>query len=193
MIRYTDINSFFNRIKNLIFDSRTEWRKIEKETKSKRHLLINFLLPIALLCGTIDFVSNIFEYQLYTSFTILLTTLSTIFASIYCSILILKEITTKTEITEESCEKMIIFSSSIFFIFHSLVNVFDEGTIFRAILQLSQFLCVIPVWNGLGSIIKVSASNKAGYAVLIVLIITVIPSIFEKLFSIILDVPLATI
>ena len=58
---------------------------------------------------------------------------------------------------------------------------------------MAQFLCIIPVWNGLGIIMKVKACNKAGYAVLIVLLITIIPSIFEKLFSIILDVPLATI
>jgi hypothetical protein len=193
MIIIKDIKNFLVRIKNLIVDSKAEWKKIEKEDKSKKQLLRDFLIPMASFCGIISFTSSIFEYQLYTSITILVITIATIFAGTYSCILILKEVRTKSDITEGGCEKMIIYSASVFFIFHSLTNVFDEGSILRALLQLSQFLCVIPVWGGLGTIIKTKASNKAGFAVLIVLLITIIPSIFEKLLSIILDVPLATI
>lgn len=193
MIKYTDIKIFINRIKNLIVDSKTEWQKIKKEDKTNKQLLKSFLIPFAILCGTISFLSHIFENEIYASISIFITNVATIFAGIYCSILILKEITSHSEVKSSDCNKMILYSSAVFFLLHSLAYFFDEGSILRAILQLAQFLCIIPVWNGLGIIMKVKASNKAGYAVLIVLLITIIPSIFEKLFSIILDVPLATI
>lgn len=193
MIKYTDIKIFINRIKNLIVDSKTEWQKIKKEDKTNKQLLKSFLIPFAILCGTISFFSHIFENEIYASISIFITNVATIFAGIYCSILILKEITSHSEVKSSDCNKMILYSSAVFFLLHSLAYFFDEGSILRAILQLAQFLCIIPVWNGLGIIMKVKASNKAGYAVLIVLLITIIPSIFEKLFSIILDVPLATI
>ena len=193
MIKYTDIKIFINRIKNLIVDSKTEWQKIKKEDKTNKQLLKSFLIPFAILCGTISFLSHIFENEIYASISLLITNVATIFAGIYCSILILKEITSHSEVKSSDCNKMILYSSAVFFLLHSLAYFFDEGSILRAILQLAQFLCIIPVWNGLGIIMKVKASNKAGYAVLIVLLITIIPSIFEKLFSIILDVPLETI
>lgn len=193
MIKYTDIKIFINRIKNLIVDSKTEWQKIKKEDKTNKQLLKSFLIPFAILCGTISFLSHIFENEIYASISLFITNVATIFAGIYCSILILKEITSHSEVKSSDCNKMILYSSAVFFLLHSLAYFFDEGSILRAILQLAQFLCIIPVWNGLGIIMKVKASNKAGYAVLIVLLITIIPSIFEKLFSIILDVPLATI
>lgn len=193
MIKYTDIKIFINRIKNLIVDSKTEWQIIKKEDKTNKQLLKSFLIPFAILCGTISFLSHIFENEIYASISLFITNVATIFAGIYCSILILKEITSHSEVKSSDCNKMILYSSAVFFLLHSLAYFFDEGSILRAILQLAQFLCIIPVWNGLGIIMKVKASNKAGYAVLIVLLITIIPSIFEKLFSIILDVPLATI
>jgi magnesium-transporting ATPase (P-type) len=193
MIRYTDIKIFFIRIKNLILDSKTEWHKIKKEDKTNKELIRSFLIPFALLCGTISFLSHIFENEIYASACIFITNIATIFAGVFCSIFILREITSNSEIKDTDCNKMILYSSAVFFLLHSLAYFFEEGSILRAILQLAQFLCIIPVWNGLGIIMKVKPSNKAGYAVLIILLITIIPSIFEKLFSIILDVPIATI
>lgn len=194
MIEHTDINKFLNRFKNLILDSKNEWIKIEKENSTRKALLTEFLIPFSLLCGIIAFTGSIIDDKLYTSITIFIVTIISIYAGIYSSILIFKEVSTSNKnLPIGAGEKIIIYSSAIYFLFHAIAYFFNEGSTLRAILQLAQFLCVIPIWGGIEPILRIPKANKIGYTVFIVLLITILPTLFDKLFSIILEVPVATI
>lgn len=194
MIKYNNINKFLNRIKNLIIDPKNEWIKIDKESMSRKKTFKEFVLPFALICSILVFAGQILEEDIITSFKYFSVNLITIFAGIYCSLLILKEITTSNKaICDTDCDKMIIYASAIFFLFHSVAHFFSEGSIIRSLLILGQFSCIIPIWNGIGTIIKIDRANKTVYTIIITVLITLLPSIFEQLFSILFNIQIASI
>jgi len=194
MIEYTNTNKFIKRFKNLLIDSKNEWLKIKKEDKTRKTLLTEFLIPFSLLCGIIAFTGSILDGDLYTAVTIFIVTIISIYAGIYCSIIIFKEVTiSKKEIPINARENIIVYSASIYFLFHAITFFFNEGSTIRALLQLAQFLCIIPIWGGIEPLLRIPKANKIGYTILIVLLITILPTLFDKLFSIILEVPIATI
>lgn len=184
----------FYRIKNLIIDSKREWYVIDNEVISRKKQFKEFVTPFAILCSVIVFIGQIIEDDFFTSFKYFSASFITILLSIYCSFLILKEITNSNKsIEERDCENMVIYSSAVFFVFHSFAYLFNDDSIIRSLLTIAQFVCIITIWNGVGTIIKVNRSNKTGYTAIIALLITVIPSIIEQLLYIILNIQIASI
>lgn len=187
-----DIKQIFSRVKTLVINPAKEWNKIKSEEPSTKELFYDFAFPFLAVCSAFIFLGRFMEDGLITGFKCFLVSFISMSTGMYAGAKILKEMTASNENTTESdCFKMVIYSSSVFCLFHGFSGLFGSHSILSNLLILTQFIAVWTIWYGTKPIIKTTKNNKTGYTLIISLLIILLPLIMEKLLTIIFIIPVA--
>lgn len=186
-----DIKSIFSRVKTLVINPSREWNKIKTEEPETKELFYFFAFPFLAICSAFIFVGSFMEDGLIIGIKSFFVSFLAMTLAMYTGAKILKEMTNSNQHTSEAdCFKMIIYSSSVFCLFHGFSGLFGSHTIISNLLVLTQFIAVWTIWNGTMPIIKTKKTNKTGYTLIIALLIFLLPLALEKLLSIVFGIPI---
>ncbi len=192
MRNYINIKRILLRVKTLIINPSKEWNKIKAEEHTTKELFYNFVFPFLALCSLLIFVGGFLAGGLLIGIKSLFGSFIAMTLSMYTGSKILKEITNSYEnTTEKDCFKMIIYSSSVFCLFHSLSGLLSVLSILSNLFGLTQFIAVWTIWNGIKPIMKTNKSNLTGFTFVIALLTLLLPLVLEKLLAVVLGIPIA--
>lgn len=187
-----NIKGIFSRVKSLVTTPAKEWNKIKSEQPTTKELFYDFAFPFTALCSFLIFIGRFIDDGFIIGIKWFVVSFMSMSLAMFLGAKILKEMTnTNKSTTETDCFKMVVYSASVFCVFHSFAGLFGAHSIISNILVLIQFVAVWTVWNGTKPIIKTSKANKTGYTLIISLLIFLLPLLLEKLFTIIFIIPVA--
>lgn len=192
MINNIDIKGIFSRVKSLVVTPAKEWNKIKSEEQATKELFYGFAFPLLAICSAFIFFGRIMEDGFIIAIKCFLVSFLSMATAMYTGAKILKEMTnSNNNTTETDCFKMIIYSSSVFCLFHGFSGLFGSHTVISNLLILTQFIAVWTIWNGTKPIIKTNKSNKTGFTLIIALLIFLLPMVLEKLLTVVFNIPIA--
>lgn len=187
-----DIKRIFSRVKTLVINPSKEWNKIKNEDSGTKDLFYDFAFPFIAICSSFVFLGRFIEDGFLTGFKCFLVSFISMTSGMYVGGRILKEMTASNKnVSQIDCFKLIIYSSSVFCLFHGISRFFGTNSILSNILILTQFLAIWTIWTGTNPIIKTNKNNKTGYTLIISLIIFLLPLVLEKLLTIVFSIPVA--
>lgn len=196
MINLSNYYSFTRRTKELITNSRKEWKIIDNEHNKISKIVKEYILPLSIICSIVVFLGSLFRfnYALWPSVKMSIITIVSIFLSIYTSSAILNEfINSIKDIKKDNIKKVVIYACGVFFVFHTLSVIFYEDGFIKSIFQLSQFICGIPIFTSIDTALNLKREKAWTFTIFITILITGIPNILEQILERILNIPIASI
>jgi len=195
-IRYQDLSLTLKKTKNILISPHQYWLELANIEEQKKDLYIHYALPLIGMCSLFVFVGTLVNFQNIThAFTQMISTFISLTAGIYLSTLIIKLMAPSFQASSNENRNfmLVIYSTSIFCIFHSIANTFSYFSFYRQLFILFELYFVRLLWLGATPILHIPEKKKAGFTLISGLIILSIPMILEKLLSYILQIPIISI
>lgn len=186
------LNSIF-RTRNLLLSTKNEWERIASETSIINDLFRNFAFPVTFLCAIIASIGTYIHSQ------DAIIALSKLFVDIFAlnlgiygaaKLILLLSPSFQLSIKDDLVFTLVVYSSSIFCVFHGIAQLFSPYSFLNQISLLLELYFIRILWIGTESLLPINNSKRPGFIVMASLLILVIPLIFERMFSILFRLPL---
>ncbi len=187
-----NIKNSFSRWLNLLLDPKKEWEIIAQEVNTVKSIFINFAFPIIAICSLLSFTGSLIHTG---SLRISISQLAVSFLSLYLAFFaagkMIKLLAPNfiLEIKYVTIYQLIIYSGSIFCLFHGLAKLFTSDSLLNQISLVFELYFIRVLWLGLSPLLTISENKKPGFIITASLLILVLPLIFERMFSIIFRLP----
>ncbi len=186
------LNSLF-RTRNLALTPKREWERIATENSSTKELFRNFSFPVIALCAIIAAGGTyIHTKDVLIAGSKLFVDFLALNLGLYCAakLIVLLTPNFQLQINENVIFKLVIYSASIFCVFHGLAQLFTPFSFLNQICLLLELYFIRILWLGTASILPIANNKRPGFTVMASLLILVLPLIFERMFSILFRLPL---
>jgi hypothetical protein len=177
---------------SLLLDPKKEWETIAQEVNTVKSIFINFAFPIIAICSLLSFTGSLIHTG---SLRISISQLAVSFLSLYLAFFAAGKMIKllapnfRLEIKYLTIYQLIIYSGSIFCLFHGLAKLFTSDSLLNQISLVFELYFIRVLWLGLSPLLTISENKKPGFIITASLLILVLPLIFERMFSIIFRLP----
>ena len=185
------INSFF-RFRNLLFLPKKEWERVAHEHSQIKELFLRFAFPIITLCSLIAFAGMMIHKQgLGIGISQFFVAFLSFNLGIYSAAKIIELLAPnfQIQIKSEIIFQLVIYSASIFCLFHGIAKLFSPYSFLNQISLILELYFIRILWLGTAPLLPLSESKRPGFTIMASLLILVLPLIFERMFSIIFRLP----
>jgi hypothetical protein len=186
------LNSFF-RIRNILFTPQQEWARVAHEDVNTRELFFNYTLPIVFCCALIEGIGfSIHKDSIALGIIQFFVAFGALNAGIYSAVRILEFLSPnfQLQIKRENLFKLVIYSASVFCIFHATAKLFSPYSFLNQLCLILELYFIRVLWLGINPLIPIASSKRAGYTIIASLLILVLPILFERMFSILFKLPI---
>lgn len=187
-----NIKYFLSRWLKLLIDPKKEWNLITQEVDTAKSIFISFAFPVIAICSLLSFAGGF----IYTgSLSIGISQLAVSFLSLHLAFFVAGKLIKllapnfQLEIKYETIYQLIIYSGSIFCLFHCLAKLFPTYSFLNQICLVFELYFIRILWLGISPLLPISENKKPGFTIMASLLILVLPLIFERMFSIIFKLP----
>jgi hypothetical protein len=183
---------FLSRWLKLLIDPKKEWDLIAQEINTVKSIFISFAFPVIAVCSLLSFAGSLIHTG---SLSIGISQLAVSFLSLNLAFFVagklIKLLTPnfQLEIKSETIYQLIIYSGSIFCLFHGLAKLFPTYSFLNQICLVFELYFIRILWLGISPLLLISENKKPGFTIMASLLILVLPLIFERMFSIIFKLP----
>ncbi|MFA9372002.1 MAG: YIP1 family protein [Labilibaculum antarcticum] len=190
--RPKNIKHSLSRWLNLLIDPKKEWDIIAQELNTVRSIFIRFAFPVITVCSLLAFAGGLIHTG---SLSIGISQLAVSFLSLNLAFFVAGKMIKllapnfQLEIKSETIYQLIIYSGSIFCLFHSLAKLFPNYSFLNQICLVFELYFIRVLWLGIPPLLTLSENKKPGFTIMASLLILVLPLIFERMFSIIFKLP----
>ncbi|MGQ1910234.1 hypothetical protein ACT3CE_10625 [Marinifilum sp. RC60d5] len=180
------LSSFF-RLRNLLLTPKSEWERIAHEKLRPEKLFLNFAFPVIAISSIISAVG------IFIHTHDIVSTLSRFFVEflslniglfVAARIIILLTPNFQLKIASGIIFKLVLYSASVFCIFHGLANLFSPYSFLNQICLLSELYFIRILWLGTTPLLPIADNKRPGFTFTASLLILALPLIFERMFSI---------
>ncbi|NOU61036.1 hypothetical protein [Marinifilum caeruleilacunae] len=186
------LNSLF-RTRNLLLTPKREWERIAPESSTTKELFRNFAFPVIAICAIIAAGGTyIHTKEVWVSVAKFFVDFLALNLGLFCAakLIVLLSPNFQLSIKAEVVFKLVIYSASVFCIFHGIAQLFSPFSFLNQICLLLELYFIRILWLGTSSILPIANNKRPGFTVMASLLILVLPLIFERLFSILFRFPL---
>jgi hypothetical protein len=186
------LNSLF-RTRNLLLTPKREWERIAPENSLTKELFRNFAFPVIAICAIIAAGGTyIHTKDAIVAGSKLFVDFLALNLGLYCAakLIILLSPNFQLDIKTDVVFKLVIYSASIFCVFHGIAQLFTPFSFLNQICLLLELYFIRILWLGTVSILPITNNKRPGFTVMASLLILVLPLIFERMFSILFRLPL---
>lgn len=189
MINKAELNFWLKRIGQLLLYPSQEWRKIKEEPIERNTFFREFLIPFCIVVSVLVLLAGSLHLNFFHSLGYALISLISNFFGTYAVFLLIKEyLNGKKLCTDNAALGLIVYSSVVFLLFHSLSSIL--GSNFLG--QLTNLLSLIflrTLYTGIYITIDLTDNQKTNLFIITSLAIIFIPSIIHKLLMILFHIP----
>ncbi len=192
IFRSKNILNSFTRWLNLLISPAIEWEVIAKETYRVQSIFITFLFPVTAICSAISFAGALIHSgSLLIGISQFFISFLSLNLGFYASGKMIKLMAPnfQLQIKSESIYPLIIYSGAIFCLFHSLAKLFTPYSFLNQISLVFELYFIRVLWLGISPLLPISQNKKAGFTIMVSLLILILPLLFERMFSIIFKLP----
>lgn len=191
-IHAKNIKHSFTRWFKLLIDPKREWEIIAQEQTTVKSIFISFAFPVIAVCSLLSFSGGLIHTKSLSiassQFAVSFLSLNLAFYSAGKLIKLLAP-NFQLEIKPATIYQLIIFSGSIFCMFHGLSKLFSTYSFLNQICLVFELYFIRILWLGISPLIPIAENKKAGFTIMGSLLILVLPLLFERMFSIIFKLP----
>ena len=190
-----NIGDVYQRTTNILLNPIETWNEIKTERKSKKEVINQFLIPIAITVGICSLFGTLFFSKIGDTFSIgyvlfngVLSFL-VLFLEVYFSALLISEIATSfsPESDSDSAFSLVIYSQAPFYVSLAVVKLFPQ-LLFLSILSIYT---IYHFWIGSLKLLKIQEDKRIIFLLLsmlvIILIFLLLSVIFDSLYDIVLS------
>lgn len=188
-----NIKYFLSRWIKLLIDPKKEWDTIAQEIITVKSIFISFAFPVIAVCSLLSFAGGLIHTR---SLSIGISQLAVSFLSLHLAFFIAEKLIKllapnfQLKIKSETIYQLIIYSGSIFCLFHGLAKLFPTYSFLNQICLVFELYFIRVLWLGISPLLSISENKKPGFTIMASLLILVLPLIFERMFSIIFKLPI---
>lgn len=184
-----NLQYIYDRTKQLLFKPESEWDIINDEYTGVKEILKGYLIPLTAIVSAIVLLFSFLEYSIWQSVCIAIINFLSAIAGTWCSFLFCREyLNNKAGDAENTALNLIVYSSALFILFHSLATAFGSG-FFGQLMLLSSLLFIRTLYIGINKIDLKTAAQKKNLLIISALSIIFIPVIIKKLLMILFHIP----
>lgn len=187
----TFIHSFI-RLRNLLFSTTNEWEIIALENKKTNALFFSFAFPIIAFSALLSFVGiALYSKSWGIGISQFFVTFLALNIGLFVSAKIIQLLTPnfQIQVKDEKIFQLIIYSASIFCLFHGMAKLFLTLGFLHQICLVLKLYFIRALWQGSKALLPLHENKRPSFIIMASLLVIVIPIIFERLFSIIFNLP----
>jgi len=190
------INNFLKtiiRMQNLLVNPKKEWERIAIENLKIKQIFLKFAFSLVVFCSLISFIGvMIRQRSIGVGISMFFVSLLSLLAGIYTAAKFVDWLTPnfQLKIKSEIIFQLVIYSASIFCLFHASSKLFTTYSFLRQIILLAELYFIRILWIGTGLLLSVTDNKRPGFTIMASLLIIVLPLIFERMFSILFKLPI---
>ncbi|RUT78518.1 hypothetical protein [Ancylomarina longa] len=180
-------------LQNLLFTPQKEWERIAAENLGIKQIFLKFTFPLITICSLISFTGVLIRQQgIGIGVSMFFVSLFSLLAGIYTSAKFIEWLLPnfQLQIQSEIIFQLVIYSASIFCLFHGASKLFATYSFLRQICLLTELYFIRVLWIGTGSLLSIPNNKRPGFTIMSSILVIVLPLIFERMFSILFKLPI---
>jgi len=191
-IHSKNIKHFLSKWLKLIIDPKKEWDLIAQETNTVKSLFISFAFPVISVCSLLSFAGGfIYTGSLSVGISQLVVSFLSLHLAFFTAGKLIKLLAPnfQLDIKSKTIYQLIIYSGSIFCLFHGLAKLFPTYSFLNQICLVLELYFIRILWLGISPLLPIPENKKPSFTIMASLLILILPLIFERMFSIIFKLP----
>ena len=182
------LRHIYERTRYLLTKPNVEWSLIMDEHHEPKGLLKSYLLPIAVISSLPIFLFGFFHYSMMQTVGYGLINLPASLIGIWVAYLITREfLSNKLPNADNTALSLIVYSGTIFVVFHSLGIALGNG-FFGQLCTLVSFIFIRTLYIGIRQIKELPNGQQTNLLVIAALSIICIPVIIAQILTIIFGI-----
>jgi len=175
-----NLNSVFNRARNIIVNPKTEWLVIQSETFNKKAIIKGYAVPLIIIMSVCSVLGSvIMESNVAFAIIKAIGIFGFTYAGIYVSAVIINELTTSFNSKKDldTTFRLVVYSFTAYFIMSAIAFLWPP----LSMLSVFGLFSIYLFWEGTTILLDTPEDNKVGFVVVSAVVIV---GVFTMLFLI---------
>lgn len=183
-----NLKYIYERTSRLLMKPEKEWNVVADEYYTLKEVFQNYIIPLSVISSLFILLLGFLQYTILQAFGHAIINLLSTTVGIWLSFLITREyLTNKFRDAENIAQNLVVYSSGIFIVFHSVGTAFGNG-FFSQLFILFSLIFIRTLYIGINQTAEMQANQKTNILVISALSIICIPVILKHILMIIFGI-----
>lgn len=183
-----NLKYIYERTSRLLMKPEKEWDVVADEYYTLKEVFQNYIIPLSVISSLFILLLGFLQYTILQAFGHAIINLLSTTVGTWLSFLITREyLTNKFRDAENIAQNLVVYSSGIFIVFHSMGTAFGNG-FFSQLFILLSLIFIRTLYIGINQTAEMQANQKTNILVISALSIICIPVILKHILMIIFGI-----